>query len=372
MNRTLKWIILSSEQSTLNKAALDRLASELDYISDYDPRLSTPHARRIAKALENPPADDVSVICYIDKDYPSRLKNIPDPPAVLYVRGDPSLLSASPSAAVIGSRDASAYGIGVTADFCRDFCEYGITVVSGGAKGVDSAAAETTIKYGGKTIAVFGCGIDVCYPWANKNLFQKIIDKGGCLVSEYFFGTKPMPAYFPRRNRIIAALGDCCVVTEAGLKSGSLLTANLALSMRKPLFSVPGNINSKTSAGTNYLIKTGASMALSGDQVAADLKLMLSFSENPPRKKSKFTRLPLAKSDENKKPKTTSEKTKAFADLSPQEALIANALKDADLTIAQIAKASGLNEVTLAPLLVMMELKGLIKKEYGETFSLNM
>lgn len=377
MNDTLKWIVLSSERSA-GKAALDALALEYKKVPDSDPRFMTPAAQALIKSLENPPVDGVYTVCYPDPDYPAGLKALSSPPAVLYVRGSVAALSEGVSAAVVGSRSASAYGLSVTMDFCRDFCEMGMTIISGGARGVDSTAAETALKFGGKTVAVLGCGLDVVYPPENQQLFEKIVSSGGAIVSEYHFGTTPVPANFPRRNRIIAALADCCVVTEAGLKSGSLITANLASDLRKPLFAVPGNINSRGSIGTNHLIKTGASLAVSGMQVAAELKVLLSFSQEHGEKKPRFTRVPLSKqsapgpdtltvSDETPtaapKPKGTTKPQRA--DLTNSERAIISAIKGGNTSAAGIAAAAGIDEATLAPELIMMEIKGLISKEYN-------
>ncbi len=377
MDDTIKWILLSELENVQGKYALDKLAAEYRNIPDTDLRFCTPEAQNLLCMLENPPIDGVRVICYKDECYPKRLMALSSPPPVLYARGDISLLSDGVTAAVVGSRSASAYGISVTMDFCRDFCEAGITVISGGARGIDTAAAETAVKYGGKTIAVFGCGIDVAYPAENKKLFEKIIASGGVTISEYPFGTAPISAHFPRRNRLIAALSDCCVVTEAGLKSGSLITANFALELRKPLFAVPGNITSKESAGTNHLIKTGASLAVSGMQVAAELKVLLSFSERKSApKKQKFTPLFLGKdkakgTPPRKKKEQISPKTEKLDNNSSEnEKIIIDAILAGKTSAAELADATGLPETLLTPALVMMELNGIIKKEYGERYSL--
>ncbi|MCH5188370.1 MAG: DNA-processing protein DprA [Oscillospiraceae bacterium] len=369
MNEKHKWIALALS-CTGKKYALDRLAQEYKNIPDTDPRFCTPAAQALIRSLENSPIKDVTVVCYPDPEYPEKLRNLNDPPAQLYIRGNAKVLDSGIIAAVVGSRDASAYGLSVTADFCRDFCEAGLTVISGGARGVDSAAAETVLICGGKTIAVLGSGVDVSYPARNKDLFDKIAASGGAVISEYHFGSQPIQANFPRRNRIIAALGDCCVVTEAGLRSGSLITANLASDLRRPLFAVPGNITSHGSTGTNHLIKTGAALAESGAQVAAELKALLSFSAahtvpgtnssakvthgevtDPQPKSSKFTRV------------ATHEASSVKADLSANERSIIAAIKNGCATVAEIAGVTGLGEVTLAPELIMMELKGLIRKE---------
>lgn len=379
MDRKHKWIILASELGG-KKYALDKLAREYENIPDNDPRLSTPSARALLESLVSPPVPEVRLICYPDSDYPEKLRNLTEPPAQLYVRGDIAALSGGIIAAVVGSREASAYGLGVTMDFCRDFCEAGITVISGGARGIDSAAAETMLKFGGRTVAVLGSGVDVSYPSENRRLFDKIAASGGAVVSEYHFGTKPMPALFPKRNRIIAALADCCVVTEAGLRSGSLITANLAADLRKPIFAVPGNITSHGSTGTNHLIKTGASLAESGMQIAADMRVRLSFSaphgakahEPVGERRPKFTRFvaspePASPAAEKvAEPASEPKPAKpASAGLDKVESSVIAAIEAGRTSAAEIADAAGLDELTLSPTLITMELKGLISRDYG-------
>ena len=128
--------------------------------------------------------EDVTLLPYTEKTYPEKLRLLKNPPEVLYVRGNADILTGGPVVAVVGSRNASAYGLSVTSSFCRDFCEAGFTIVTGGARGIDSAAAETALKYGGRLILVLGCGVDIVYPPENAELFNRIILSGGAIISE--------------------------------------------------------------------------------------------------------------------------------------------------------------------------------------------
>jgi len=188
--------------------------------------------------------------------YPSNLEILKDPPEVLYCIGDETLLNMK-MAAVVGSRKCSEYGKRISMEIGRQLARGEIAVVSGMAKGIDSFAHIGTLKNGGKTIAVLGCGPDICYPAENRRIYEQIAEEG-LIISEYAPGTKPMPYMFPRRNRLIAALAEAVVVTEAGTGSGSLITAELANELNKTVYSVPGNITSQYSIGTNKLIADGA------------------------------------------------------------------------------------------------------------------
>lgn len=304
--------------------------------------------------------ENLTMLGYSDADYPAKLRQLKNPPPELYVRGNAGVLSGGPIVAVVGSRNATAYGLTVTADFCRDFCEAGFTVITGGAKGIDSAAAQTAVKFGGKVILVLGCGADIVYPPENKELFEKVLEGGGAIVSEFPPGTQPLSSLFPQRNRIIAALSDGCVVTEAGLNSGALITADICLDLRRPLYAVPGNITSSASAGTNNLLKSGAAMATDGLQVAADIRLSLSFSEK--FEAAKQSSVPkVSKEQPAAKPKPQN--------LSADEEMILLSIKKGKSTLAEISAEIGMNEAALAPTMVMLELKKVIRREFGGKYT---
>jgi len=210
-------------------------------------------ASEIKKAKEL----NVRIISMNDKDYPFLLKEISNPPLVLYVKGDLSLFSKH-SISIVGSRKCTEYGQTVAQKFAASFAQAGIMVVSGLALGIDSAAHSGAINAKGKTLAVIGSGLDKIYPASNKRLAEKIFNGYGAVISEFPFGTEPKPFNFPFRNRIISGLSYATIVVEAAKKSGSLITARLAAEQGRDVFAVPGNITSKMSEGTNLLIKDGA------------------------------------------------------------------------------------------------------------------
>lgn len=195
------------------------------------------------------------------EEYPKQLKNIYDPPLKLYVLGNKKLLEQR-GIAIVGARKATEYGKNIALQLSRRLSENGINVISGLALGIDTYAHLGTLQESciGKTIAVLGCGLNEIYPKQNRELAKRIIDNGGCIISEYPIGTKPEKLNFPQRNRIISGLSNGVVVVEASEKSGSLITADFALEQGREVFAVPGNILNQTSVGTNSLIKQGAKL----------------------------------------------------------------------------------------------------------------
>ncbi|HDD45165.1 MAG TPA: DNA-protecting protein DprA [Candidatus Desulfofervidus auxilii] len=199
----------------------------------------------------------LEIITYNDDKYPKLLKEIFDPPLILYIKGNKDLLNTT-CIAIVGTRRASFYGIKMATKLAIGLAESGITVVSGLARGIDAAAHKGALQAKGKTIAVLGCGLDVIYPKENEKLFNEIAEKGA-LISEFLPGTPPLAHNFPIRNRIISGLSLGVVVVEAALKSGSLITANLALEQGKEVFAVPGPID-ESRKGTHNLLKQGAKL----------------------------------------------------------------------------------------------------------------
>ena len=211
---------------------------------------------------------DVNSIIMIEKcdsRYPDLLRQIPDPPQQLYGIGNPDLLN-TPMAAVIGSRKCSEYGKQTAMAVGRSLGLAGVTVVSGMAKGIDCFGHLGALKAGGKTIAVLGCGVDLCYPEENRKIYEQIC-REGLVLSEYPPGTPPLPYRFPQRNRIIAGLSQVVTVVEAGHESGALITAGLAMDFGRDVYAVPGNITSMWSLGTNKLIADGAIPVVVTDDV---------------------------------------------------------------------------------------------------------
>jgi DNA processing protein len=207
-------------------------------------------------------------LCLEDPDYPSLLKEISDPPHVLYAQGNIELLN-SFSVAMVGSRAATAYGKRAAFTLARDLVKAGATVVSGLAMGVDSEAHRGALSELGATIGVLGCGLDVTYPRQNANLYEEIRKKG-LLLTEYPLGTRPDAFRFPARNRIIAGLSRGVVVVEAAKKSGSLITAEMALEEGREVFAVPGQIDSFKSSGAHWLLQQGAKLVQSADDILVE------------------------------------------------------------------------------------------------------
>ena len=203
--------------------------------------------------------NNIEIISIQDKYYPEKLKQIYDKPIVLYIKGNKEILNDF-SLAIIGCRQNSKYGEIVTKDLSYKIAQKGIVTISGLAKGIDSIAHSSTLKAGGKTIAVIGSGLDCIYPEENIKLADEIIKKGGAIVSEYIVGTKARKLNFPARNRIISGMSNGIIVIEAKKKSGTMITVDFALEQGKDVFAVPGNITSSNSEGTNELIKQGAKM----------------------------------------------------------------------------------------------------------------
>jgi len=213
----------------------------------------------------------VDAFTWHDEGYPSRLKEIYDYPPVLYVKG--SILPEDEwCLAVVGTRRATIYGRQVTEEIVSDLAQNHITIVSGLARGIDTVAHRTAIESGGRSIAVFACGLDFIYPVENRNLAQSL-EKQGALVSEYPLGTRPRAEYFPRRNRILSGMSLGVLVVEAGKSSGALITANMALEQNREVMAVPGSILSPVSRGTNRLIQEGAKLVLDYTDILEELNL---------------------------------------------------------------------------------------------------
>ncbi len=220
----------------------------------------------------------IKVLTYWDNIYPARLKKIYDAPAILFYIGDISVLKTD-AIGVVGTRNPSEYGKMVTEKICRDLVKYNLTIVSGLARGIDTVAHRTVVKNGGKTVAVLGCGLDQIYPPENKNLAKHIIENG-VIISEYRIGTIPDPVNFPKRNRIISGLSLGVLVSEAGEKSGALITAYQALDQNREVFAIPGPISSRKSIGTNRLIKQGAKLVQETDDIIQELESQLGNVES--------------------------------------------------------------------------------------------
>jgi DNA processing protein len=205
-----------------------------------------------------------------DDAYPSRLLEIYDPPAVLWVRGNPSLLSRT-GIAVVGTRQPTPYGAGMAEVLSRDLVRRGMVILSGMARGVDTCAHKGALDAGGATVAVWGTGIDVIYPKENKKLAEQIVAQGGAIVSEFPLGTFPAPQNFPIRNRTLSGMSVGVLVVEGGEYSGTRITARCALEQGRDVYAVPGNVTNKNAWGPNTLIKQGAKLTATWEDVWEDL-----------------------------------------------------------------------------------------------------
>lgn len=215
---------------------------------------------------------NITILTPTSKEYPERLKKLKVPPFVLYAVGNMECLKSPNTIGVVGTRRITEYGRGVTEKFSQAFAKNNITIVTGFAMGVDTEAVKGAIAEDSSAICVLGGGVDYIYPPENKNLYEKVLEKG-VFISEYPPGTKPHPKYFPCRNKIIAALSDSILVTEAPEKSGAIITAKHAKTLKKPVFTIPGQIDKLLSGGTNALLKKGAIPAFTPEDILKMYKI---------------------------------------------------------------------------------------------------
>jgi DNA processing protein len=252
--------VFNATRSQLGRVVPEALAAAI---------LERSSGSEVEKALQWAAQPGHKVLTLADTEYPKLLLEIPDPPALLYVAGNAKLLS-SPSLAVVGSRNATPQGLKNAQTFARVFSDAGLVIVSGLALGVDSAAHRGGLEGRGSTIAVLGTGVDITYPRRNEPLAEEILLRGA-LVSEFPLGTPPNAGNFPRRNRLISGLARGCLVVEAALDSGSLITARLAAEQGREVLAIPGSIHSPLSRGCHALIKQGAKLVESAQDVLEEL-----------------------------------------------------------------------------------------------------
>jgi DNA processing protein len=226
-------------------------------------------------------AAGVTVISMEDASYPPRLREIYDPPLILYVRGDVEVLT-KPGIAMVGTRHPTPYGSGMAERLACDLAAQGLVIISGMARGVDTASHRGAIAAKGKTLAVFGTGVDVIYPKENSRLSEQILALGGALISEFSLGTFAAPQNFPIRNRILSGMSLGVLVVEAAEYSGTRITARCALEQNRDVFAVPGNVTNKNSWGPNTLIKQGAKLVATWEDVWEDLPTDVRLALTPP------------------------------------------------------------------------------------------
>ncbi len=275
----------------------------------------------------------VKVLTYHDTGYPSRLKEIYDYPPLLYIRG--SLLPDDEwCLAIVGTRRATVYGRQVTEEIVTDLARNRITIVSGLARGIDSVAHHSALAAGGRSIAVFACGLDTVYPGENANLARQIIQQGA-LISEYPLGARPKAENFPRRNRIMSGLSLGVLVVEANETSGAMITARLALEQNREVFAIPGSILSPGSKGTNHLIQEGAKLVRDYSDILEELNLTVVVRQL---------------------------EMEEVMPASDTESLLLKQLSAEPTHIDEVCRNSSLPVSTVSSTLAIMELKGLVKQ----------
>ena len=242
--------VFEASAATLTATGLCTPRAVQNFISNRDARLP----QRLDYFCRH---NGVQILAYTGTDYPQSLQNLSDKPLVLYVKGE--LPQANYALAIVGSRRCTEYGVRAAACFAQAMTREGIPIISGGAKGIDTAAHEACLQAGGTTVAVLGCGLDIVYPSENAKLFARIAEHGA-LVTEYPPGVPPAAANFPARNRIIVGLSQAVLVAEAGKRSGAVITANIAADEGREVYCVPGNIFDGSSIGCHELIRTGAKL----------------------------------------------------------------------------------------------------------------
>lgn len=286
----------------------------------------------------------LNIIKIEDKDYPEPLKKIEEPPQVLYFRGNFDITK-KPCFAIVGTRRSSPYGRQIALEIAGDLTEAGLVVVSGMAKGIDTAAHQGCLERGGKTIAVLGTGLDEesIYPQTNIKLARKIIETGGVLISEYPEGTHGSKITFPKRNRIISGLALGVLVLEAKKKSGALITARWAKKQKRKVFAVPGPIHALNSWGPHYLIKNGAKLVTSANDILKELNLPCP---------------------------TPSVGQIGEKGQTPEENLILEVLKEENMSIDEIIGKTNLSAPTVVSTLTVLEIRNKVRNLGGNVYAL--
>lgn len=324
--------IYKASKSDLERAGLKGKSLEkyLTFKSSFD----------LNKYLEKMEKTKVEYVSYGDKYYPEGLIKIDSPPIGLFVKGNKYLLN-KPGVAVVGARRITSYGRSCTQEIVSDLASRGIVITSGMALGVDRVAHEKAIENNGYTIAVLGCGVDCPYPRENEKLYEQILDSKGLIISEYPLGMSANAGTFPARNRIIAGISEAVLVTEAAESSGSLITASYALKFGKKLFAVPGPINSAMSRGSLKLLKEGAVLVSSGEDILQELSI------------------------KNYELRNNSKKPKGLK-LNKDEKKVYEALENESLTIDQIGRLTKISVGKLMVVLTDLELSGIVIQQNGK------
>jgi DNA processing protein len=329
--------------------ALFAAASELGSVPELDPGVANALMHfsewdEIDEELERIESAGAKVITFLDRRYPDRLRMIPDPPPILYVKGDLKPADEK-SIAVVGSRSASEYGRRVARDLCRGLVSMGFTIVSGMALGIDGAAHQSTLNVGGRTVAVLGSGVDRAYPPDHETLYRRIVENGA-VISEFPMATRPIAYNFPARNRIISGMSLGVLVVEATEKSGSLITARLALEQGREVFAVPGEVGASRSRGSHRLIRQGAKLVENVNDIIEELAPQLTAAEPEPLAMRRD--LPAGSSEEARK---------IFA-----------LVRERSLQVDEVIEITGLAPAKVLQILLELELLGYLKELPGKRY----
>lgn len=337
---------VQSLRSLLNPAAADMLR-----MFHTDPEGSDVGRKLSADLAYIESQSGLHCLIYDNPLYPRLLREIPRPPPLLFVRGDPTCLSL-PQLAMVGSRNPSGGGIENAERFAHYMAERGFAITSGLALGIDAAAHRGALRAGGKTIAVMGTGIDLIYPSRHRQLAQDIIDSGGALVSEFPLGTASHACNFPQRNRIISGLSGGTLVVEAAVQSGSLITASYALQHDREVFAIPGSIHNPLARGCHQLIRQGATLVETAQDIVDQLAGLLSYKRQE------------IKSAKALQPELFAESATIDDDilLSEDEQALLQALGYDPLSVDLLAERTGLEVGNLSAQLIGLEIKGLIQQ----------
>ena len=366
--------------------------------------LGDKNLKEAQKILEQCTRKDIHILTYRDAAYPARLKNISDPPLVLYYKGKLPDFDGLPLIGVVGTRQASAYGLGVAKRMGYQLAQCGGIVVSGMALGIDAAAMQGALTAGGTVVGVIGCGVDIVYPLPNRALFADT-EHYGCILSEYPPGTPPNGWNFPKRNRIISGLSCGVLVVEAPEKSGALITARQAADQGRDVFAVPGNIDMDSFVGSNRLLRDGAILASTGWDVLSEYEHQypgkLHRDGRPSHQAGYTDEVERIRIHEEKKPAKVAQKPKIptikrikkekeykkvidngasspYSDvinkpkpaMSQTEQTIVEALKEGERLVDDVIAETGLATGKVLSALTLLEIKGVIKRHPGKRISL--
>jgi DNA processing protein len=297
----------------------------------------------LEKELESAKKLGLKILTVEDKDYPENLKNIPDPPLVLYVKGELSLEDKY-SIGIVGSRRASIYGLNNAQRFAFELAQKGFTIVSGMARGIDTYSHRGALKAKGRTLAVMGSGFNQIYPPENEKLAEEIA-QNGAVISEFPIDTGPFRQNFPRRNRVISGLSLGVLVVEATRNSGALITADFALEQGREVFALPGKVDSGNSFGTNGLIKQGAKLVSCIEDVLEEFNIVVS---------------PL--------PQKHGIQNTIQADVNNEESFVYGLISDQPLPLDEIIEKTNMNVPEISAMLLKLEMKKLIRQLPGKQF----